>query len=593
MFRKLALLFGFLSLTGCGIFRASMIRQFPSASLNTLSFNSPSITIPARSNYTWTFAASGGTPPYVYSVKSGPGSVNASTGVFTAGTATGITSIQAMDSMGHYGIATANNAWLFANAGMTSMVRDASGNLFVGGSFTSLYPYNAPGLIKLNASNGTVALDFNPPSGLGGFPYAWVKLPDGTSILAGLFSTYGGSAANGIVKLDQYGNMITTFDPGGTGFNGAVNALVLDSSGNVFAGGSFTTYRGSPANRIAKLNATTGALDPTFDPAGTGFSSNVSTLAFDPSGNIFVGGQFTTYQGSAANYVAKLDTVNGNLDPTFDPAGTGFGFFVSAVALDGLGNLFVGGDFSTYRGSAANCIAKMDTTNGTLNAVFDPGGTGFNAFGNVATIAFDGLGNLFVGGGFTSYRGSTANRIAKMDTTNGTLDAVFDPGGTGFNSSVSKILLDSSGNLYATGGFSTYGGSSANYIAKMDTTNGTLANTFGVGFTNNGYTMFLDGNYLYVAGILTAYGGIPVGSIVKLTGSNYSVDPTFDPGGTGFNGYTSQLALDGLGNIFVGGGFTTYRGSAANYIAKLDTTNGTLDNYPRTPQQTNCHFRQE
>ncbi|MGB9613419.1 MAG: chitobiase/beta-hexosaminidase C-terminal domain-containing protein, partial [Candidatus Margulisiibacteriota bacterium] len=40
----------------------------------------------------------------------------------------------------------------------------------------------------------------------------------------------------------------------GSGMNGSVYALAVDSSGNLYAGGSFTTAGGVSANRIAKWN---------------------------------------------------------------------------------------------------------------------------------------------------------------------------------------------------------------------------------------------------------------------------------------------------------------------------------------------------
>lgn len=49
---------------------------------------------------TQTFTASGGTGPYVFSVKSGLGSINSSTGVYTASRNTGIAVVEVVDSLG-------------------------------------------------------------------------------------------------------------------------------------------------------------------------------------------------------------------------------------------------------------------------------------------------------------------------------------------------------------------------------------------------------------------------------------------------------------------------------------------------------------
>ena len=44
-----------------------------------------------------------------------------------------------------------------------------------------------------------------------------------------------------------------------------------------------------------------------------------------------------------------------------------------------------------------------------------------------------------IGGDFTTYSGSTVNRIARLNT-NGSVDTTFQPTGSGFNANVIVIL---------------------------------------------------------------------------------------------------------------------------------------------------------
>src|SRR5688572_27355784 len=74
----------------------------------------------------------------------------------------------------------------------------------------------------------------------------------------------------------------------GTGFNGRVNAMVIQSDEKIVVGGDFTSYNGTTRNYIARLNAD-GTLDDTFD-AGTTLNSSVLALAIDADGNIVCGG---------------------------------------------------------------------------------------------------------------------------------------------------------------------------------------------------------------------------------------------------------------------------------------------------------------
>ncbi len=85
----------------------------------------------------------------------------------------------------------------------------------------------------------------------------------------------------------------------GTGMNSAVSELAVDGSGNLYAGGSFTTAGGVAANRIAKWNGSA------WSALGTGMNGDVKALAVDGSGNLYAGGGFTTAGGKVSAFAAK------------------------------------------------------------------------------------------------------------------------------------------------------------------------------------------------------------------------------------------------------------------------------------------------
>ena len=131
-------------------------------------------------------------------------------------------------------------------------------------------------------------------------------------------------------------------------------------------GGSFTTYRGNSRASIARVNSD-GSNDGGFDP-GTGFNGTVWSIvpATDGSGDIIVGGDFSDYNGTARNNIARINS-DGSLDTEFDP-GLGFNFRVRSIAAatDGSGDLYVGGSFTTYKSGTANRIIRLDS-NGNAN----------------------------------------------------------------------------------------------------------------------------------------------------------------------------------------------------------------------------------
>jgi hypothetical protein len=125
----------------------------------------------------------------------------------------------------------------------------------------------------------------------------------------------------------------TTWSPLGTGMNGVVRALAVDRSGNLYAGGSFTTAGGVSASRIAKWNGTS------WSALGAGVNQNVYTLAFDADGRLYAGGGFTTAGGASANHVARWS------GSSWSTLGSGTSDATSTMTVDGRGNVYCGGYF--------------------------------------------------------------------------------------------------------------------------------------------------------------------------------------------------------------------------------------------------------
>ena len=82
-----------------------------------------------------------------------------------------------------------------------------------------------------------------------------------------------------------------------------------------------------------------------FGPKG--MDSRVYSLAFDGSGNLYAGGSFTTTSNTVAYYIAKWD------GSSWSTLGSGMNSYVYALAVDGSGNLYAGGSFTTAGGVAA------------------------------------------------------------------------------------------------------------------------------------------------------------------------------------------------------------------------------------------------
>jgi len=165
--------------------------------------------------------------------------------------------------------------------------------------------------------------------------------------------------------------------------------------------------------------------------------------------------------------------------------------------------------------------------------------------GSINAFVSDGLGNLYVGGTFTSIEGiSTPSNVAKWDGT--TWSAV----GNGANShSVNDLAIDGSGNLHAVGPFSSIGGLSI--PSKVAMWNGSSWIPVGTGTTNNTILdIEFDGSDLYVAGIFSSIDGVATPSkVAKWDGSSWTGIGTGSTAGS-----ITDIEIQG-GDIYAIGGF--------------------------------------
>jgi hypothetical protein len=150
----------------------------------------------------------------------------------------------------------------------------------------------------------------------------------------------------------------------GTGFNNTVQSISLQKGEKFIVGGSFTSFNGTTANRIVRLdyNFTKDSSFNTGAGAGQGFNGAVSFISpeIDDNGRIIVGGSFTFYRGTTANRIIRLNS-DGSVDSSFN-SGTGFGNGeVRSVSLQTDGKIIVGGSFTTYKDIESMFIIRLNT----------------------------------------------------------------------------------------------------------------------------------------------------------------------------------------------------------------------------------------
>jgi hypothetical protein len=316
-----------------------------------------------------------------------------------------------------------------------------------------------------------------------------------------------------------------SLNPGFPGVDGEVNAIATDVSGNVYVGGSFSSAGTMPANSIAKWDGRT------WSALGSGMDDVVWALAVSGT-NLYAGGWFSTAGGVPVNDIAKWD------GSTWSPLGSGMDGSVLALAVSGT-NLYAGGEFTNAGGVSAIDIAEWNGSSWSALGL----GIGGEYDSAVSALAVSGN-TLYAGGSFTTAGGVSATNIARW---NGSSWSALGPG---IGDSVSALAV--SGNtLYAGGFFTNVGGVTANYVAEWD---GNAWSPLGSGLDYVVWALAVSGSTLYAGGAFGIAGGVEVNYIAQWDGSGWSaVGSGLVGGAPGMDLDVNALAVSGT-TLYAGGG---------------------------------------
>ncbi|MBY0435859.1 MAG: fibronectin type III domain-containing protein, partial [Cyclobacteriaceae bacterium] len=450
-----------------------------------------------------------------------------------------------------------------ANGSIQKVVLQQDGKILIGGGFTSYNGASRNRIARLN-SDGSVDNGFNVGTGADNTIFSVALQQDGKILIGGNFTSYNGVARNRIARLNADGSLDVGFDPG-NGANNSVRSIALQVDGKILIGGFFSSYNGVTITFAARLNSD-GSLDGGFNPAT--INSTVYTISTQPDGKILIGGDFTFYSVTSRSRIARLNS-DGSLDNTFDP-GIGANTTVRTAIVQSDGKILIGGAFTSYGGVSSNYIARINSDGSPDNAFTT--GTGANSW--IYSIILQTDGKILIAGLFTSYNGVSIKRIARLNA-DGSLDSGFI---SGLNDLVITMAIESNGKIIVGGIFTSIDGVGQNSIARLSN-DGSLGAGFnhisGSGANGLVYTVAQqsDGKIL-IGGFFTSYNGVKRNYIARIN-SDGSLDATFDPG-VGANNSIFSIALQGDGKIIIGGDFTSYNGVNRNRIARLNS-NGSLD----------------
>ena len=348
---------------------------------------------------------------------------------------------------------------------------------------------------------------------------------------------------------------------------GNVLAIGEQADGNIVIGGGFTGIGSEAANYYGRLNKD-GSRDFTFDP-GSGATPNdgyngVNAVAIQTNGAILLAGGFLALDGTPCTNIARV-LADGSVDTSFN-SGTGTDGEINCLALEPDGKIIIAGNFTHYKGTGRTRIARLNT-DGSLDTSFNPG-TGADSAINA--VALDSNGKILIAGTFTTNSGTPRGKIARLNT-DGTLDTSFDPGyGIEYGLYVNALAIDSHGKILIGGDFSQYNRTDAHRIARINS-NGSLDTSFSVGDEPNGvvYSVAVqDGTNVLVGGDFGTIDSHDCVRIARLKPDG-TVDTSF-ASSTGADGRVNVITIEPNGSLLIGGSFGNYDNIHRSQMARLD-----------------------
>jgi hypothetical protein len=331
--------------------------------------------------------------------------------------------------------------------------------------------------------------------------------------------------ANYIAKRDRDGVWSAMAGVTGTVYAIAQHPITKE----IYIGGNFLNAGGDAnADYLAKWNVATGA----WVAVVAGINGAVYALAFDASGNLYIGGAFTNLGDANGDYIAKIDTA-GNISSL----GTGLNGNCLTIIIDNSYQVIVGGSFTSASGAAnTNRLAGW---NGTIWGSI---GTGITS-GQVNGLCLDKNNKLYIVGTFTNHVDANGDYVTVFDFDSSSYSSLS----TGLNGAGYKVYVDKFNNAYITGDFTESGGVTANYITMW---NQQKFISLGLGLDDTSRVITELNNLIIIAGEFTTAGDISLLDRIAV----YLGNGIFQPLDINLAGtpIVHSLFVDNLDNLYVG-----------------------------------------
>jgi len=245
----------------------------------------------------------------------------------------------------------------------------SDGKVLIGGQFNAVGNSNHNYIARLN-SNGTVDNTFNTGTISGSMVNAIQVQDDGNILIGGAFNSFitYGLQRNNIARLMTNGIPDLTYQATATA---AVQSAYLQDDGKSVWGGFFSSLDQNTRLHVGRLNSD-GTLDGGFTTP-IGANNTVYAVTEDPNGNIYVGGSMSSYGGFVRQGVARVYS-DGTLDRSFNNSSNAEAPQVRCLAIQSDGKVLAGGTFTVFDSVPRTNLVRLYGDNYPAEIVTQPQG---------------------------------------------------------------------------------------------------------------------------------------------------------------------------------------------------------------------------
>lgn len=392
---------------------------------------------------------------------------------------------------------------------------------------------------------------------------------DGGVFVGGNFTNLAGQPRRNLAKLIVGPTL--TLDPAWNPAPGnGVLALLVDDRGDLIVGGAYNSISGEYRGGLAKVAGTgAGALDPAWQPLPDSF---ISELAPGPAGSVIVAGFFSQIGGQPRTRLAKLDTSGtGRADPYWNPAAA-WSTALSGESIYALAStpehVYVAGRFSQLGGLSRCCVARISAHGAGLA---DPQwrAPAMRPFEAVSQLAVNGSGDLIIGGDLRTEAAAPSLGLAHLHRSTG---QEVSPLWLGAPGQVDAIGPQPDGGAIVAGRFDLADDQYRENLLRI-TPVGQVDPAWRPAVEQGVRVMQIDGaGDVYLGGYFQQVDGQDRPYLAKLSGRGAgAVDPVWTPVP---DANVEAMAIEPAGSLLVGGRFTAISGQSRRYLARIHADGG-------------------